>query len=654
MMQSDIKRWRRLDFFKRANRFRDGLRVALVISLGVVPAFAQAPRRPEIWTIVVGVEKYERMPSPANPSAVRGANQVRQWMRQAGWDGRHQLLLSDFGAPDPGRPDEPASNILPRKGNLDWAFRQWLFSRAKAGDLVVFYFAGRARAVVTPQGARVDPRVDYYVLPADAAADSVEKTGWSLDRAIDECARRELQVVCWLATSIGGKETPAAPASGTGRAPASTPTGTNWIGRLARWPGITAWLASDRQTSPGADEEPGERFTRGLLKALGKPDDKPGRNLAACLKDLHQDAELMRQGFRSIGGVPPSVSLRKNQFGNQNAEPRPELVLQTGHSDKLTGVAASADGRLIVTASMDSTVRVWSAPEGSLLRILPGYSAEVGVTALAMSHDDRWLITGGGRGTVLIYDLEQDFKTKLISRQPHTKRIEQIALLPDGFHFVSLDRDGRAYLWDARESPQEPKVLIENRTCKQIASGGRFVPDGKNSGMVIAWCDDGRLRAFDSAGSGGEIVEIPPGPLSARAISTDGRSLGFGFGDGKVVIRDRDSQRQIEYQAAAGPVKVRRLVFSDAGKVAVEHEKGVRLLSFVTKAGEAAPRTSTWWTSRSNRSPSRPAASTWRRPRRGSGHFEHGGSAVTDRRRRWSKSPGPQRRGSVSLVIAGR
>ena len=197
----------------------------------------------------------------------------------------------------------------------------------------------------------------------------------------------------------------------------------------------------------------------------------------------------MRQGFRSIGGVPPSLSLWKDQFGTQNAEPKPELVLQTGHSDKLTGVAATADGRLIITASIDSTVRVWSAQEGSLLRVLPGYSAEVGVTALALSHDDRWLITGGGRGTVLIYDLERDFKTKLISRQPHTKRIEQITLLPDGFHFVSLDRDGHAYLWDARESPQEPKLLIANRACKQIVSGGRFVADGKDSGLVVAWCD---------------------------------------------------------------------------------------------------------------------------------------------------------------------
>ena len=588
MMQSDLTRVGRLNFMKPTTRLRSAFRAALVIGLGAPPAFAQARGRPEIWTIVVGVDKYEHIPSPAPPTAVRGANQIRQWMRQAGWDARHQLLLSDFGARDPGRPDEPASNILPRKGNLDWAFRQWLFSRAKPGDLVVFYFAGQARAVVTPQGARVDPRVDYYVLPADAAADTVEKTGWSLDRAIDECARRELQVVCWLATSIGDREILIPPVPATSGATASIPTGTNWLGRLARWPGITAWLASDRPASPVSDEEVGNRFTQALVKALGKRDDKPVRNLAVCLKDLHQDAQLARQGFRSIGGVPPSVSLRKDQFGNPNEQRRPELVLQTGHSDKLTGLAATADGRLIITASMDSTVRVWSAQEGLLLRVLPGYSAEVGVTALALSHDDRWLITGGGRGTVLIYDLEREFKTRLISRQPHTKRIEQIALLSDGFHFVSLDRDGRAFLWDIRESPHEPKLLFDNRTCKQIASSGHFVPDGNDGGFAIAWCDDGRLHALDGKGTGGGFLEIPPGPLSAIAIAPDARFLGFGFEDGKVFIRDRQSRHQTEYQAAAGPVKVKRVAFSGAGKVAIEHDKGLRLLTLASEARDGS------------------------------------------------------------------
>lgn len=138
---------------------------------------------------------------------------------------------------------------------------------------------------------------------------------------------------------------------------ANLPTGASWLGRLARWPGVTAWLASDRPRGRDAVIDPGDRFTRAILEALGKPDEAPGRNLAACLKDLQQDPKLMLQGFRTLGGVPPSLGLRKDQLGRRDAEPEPELVLQLGHADKTTALTATADGRMILSASQDSTIR---------------------------------------------------------------------------------------------------------------------------------------------------------------------------------------------------------------------------------------------------------------------------------------------------------
>ena len=81
-------------------------------------------------------------------------------------------------------------------------------------------------------------------------------------------------------------------------------------------------------------------------------------------------------------------------------------------------MAFPADGRLIVTAAMDSTVRIWSAPDRSLLRVLPGQT--VGVTAMALTRDDRWLISGGGRGTVLVYDRQNDFSRSRWRRRSRT------------------------------------------------------------------------------------------------------------------------------------------------------------------------------------------------------------------------------------------
>ena len=600
---------------RRLVRVRDLFRAMLPLpclmsglAMGQTPATATRP--PEVWAIVVGIGDYRHPAIPDSQTSLRNAQAVHRWIRQAGWDRRHQVLLSDSGSTDPGLPAAPAANILPGQRNLDWAVESWLLekaqpgdNKAQPGDLVIFYFAGESRCVVSSDGNQLDVR--HYLLPKDADPEKPEQTGWSLEGAVDACVRNKLRVVCWLATApdeLRGPAQPEAigPGPGESRTPHPAPRtapaqpAVAWLARLARWPGVTAWLASDRPrpVAPEAIPDPGDVFTRALLDALGAsgPAGEPRRkpNLAACLNDLHQDPRLALQGFRSLGGVPPSMTLWASEIGPKPAEPRPELVIQSGHADRVTAMAFPADGRLIMTAAMDSTVRIWSAPDRSLLRVLPGQT--VGVTALALTRDDRRLITGGGRGAVLVHDREKDFT--LVPReagQPHDAGIRQIALLPDGLHFVSVDADGRSFLWDLSQMPLSPRPWLADLACREVACGGRPGLNGQDTGYVAARCGDGTVRAFDSSGGGGSVLNLPRPDPSAMAVSPDGSLLALGFDNGLVVIRNLKTEAQDEYQAAARPAAVHRLVFAPAGLLAIGHKDGVRLVELPTNPPIAGP-----------------------------------------------------------------
>lgn len=536
----------------------------LVLGLYGTPGRSQQAktgvRRPEVWAVVVGIGDHDDPTIAGGKTSVREANSVLRWLRgPAGWDRSHSLFLRDLGSQDPGTPDAPAAIITPTKKNLDWAFRVWLRSKAKPGDTIVFYFAGRSAAVVKPRDG-LDDDVSYVILPTDAKRDNSGATGWSLDEALDDLAEHgPYQVVCWLGTTI---ET-----AGGGKNAAKSST-TKWLERLARWPGVTAWLAGDESgQGEEASPEPAPLFTTALLAGLGTPD-RPN-NLASCLRTLHENAALKRQGFRTIGGVGPGVTLWSKLTVEAGQVPNPEMVLQVGHADQITALAATADGDQVLSAAMDSSIRVWSAAERTLLRIIPGH--EVGTTCLALTADGRWLFSGDGRGEVLAHDVSRDFAPRLVARQPHRRPIAQVVPLPDRKHVLSVDRDGVAFMWDVTVSPLQPRPWAEATRWRDV------VCSADDDGTIAALGDDGAARTFGPDGQGGTRVEGPRGPVSTLAISPDGHWLALGSETEPVVVRDLVSGKMTTaHESTAG---ARLLRFSRQNHLAVGGESKLVLTS---------------------------------------------------------------------------
>src|SRR4249919_30138 len=77
---------------------------------------------------------------------------------------------------------------------------------------------------------------------------------------------------------------------------------------------------------------------------------------------------------------------------------QPVLTIDPGmHTAPIKAVSADAAGRLAVTGSWDKTVRVWSLPDGKLLRTIhiPAGPDNVGkIYAVAMSPDGALVAAG--------------------------------------------------------------------------------------------------------------------------------------------------------------------------------------------------------------------------------------------------------------------
>jgi WD40 repeat protein len=73
-----------------------------------------------------------------------------------------------------------------------------------------------------------------------------------------------------------------------------------------------------------------------------------------------------------------------------------------GHSDGITAIASSQDGRFLATASQDGTARVWDASSGKQITALQGDGAPL--TAVQFGPGDGLVLTVDARGFVRVWD----------------------------------------------------------------------------------------------------------------------------------------------------------------------------------------------------------------------------------------------------------
>jgi WD40 repeat protein len=96
-----------------------------------------------------------------------------------------------------------------------------------------------------------------------------------------------------------------------------------------------------------------------------------------------------------FGAAPLSCSLSVAQV-----KPQIEIVLQTGHSQPISSIALSPDGKIALTAGVDQLIKLWDLTTASELRTFNGHLGYV--TSVAISPDGKTALSGSGDKTVML------------------------------------------------------------------------------------------------------------------------------------------------------------------------------------------------------------------------------------------------------------
>lgn len=246
-------------------------------------------------------------------------------------------------------------------------------------------------------------------------------------------------------------------------------------------------------------------------------------------------ASAIAGAFISLQGNLPRMEVIGSSImssaGKQGPASIPDL---RGHRGSVTAVGFTEDGRSIVTAGADATVKVWSVANSALVRSIDTESGPA--TALALSG--RRAVTGHAEGTVALWDIDRGAKVAAFKR--NGAQVWSVAFTGDPSRVAAASHDWSVTVWDAA-SGSAPVHIYEGHDNVVHAIGfserGPYIASASADKTVKLWSADSQSLIRTYRGHKDFVTAI--------AISASGKAMASAGLDGNIRVWSTASSRLI-------------------------------------------------------------------------------------------------------------
>lgn len=190
-------------------------------------------------------------------------------------------------------------------------------------------------------------------------------------------------------------------------------------------------------------------------------------------------------------------------------------------SPGIHALAATPDGRILVSGGEDGGIRVWDPGAGGLRMIVDAYTNCI--LSLALDPAGCLAACAGRDGSLSVWDLKNGSLRATLTG--HRGTLHAIAISPDGTLLAAGGWDESVRIW----SLPDGTLKATFRGHRSLVTSLAFTPDG---GSLVSGSNDRTIRVWDiPSGSPGIVLDGHSHIVSCLGISTDGRLLASGSWD---------------------------------------------------------------------------------------------------------------------------
>ena len=226
-----------------------------------------------------------------------------------------------------------------------------------------------------------------------------------------------------------------------------------------------------------------------------------------AVRQKRNETGLNRRQFVGLLGASAALSGFNKKSRAEKISQKSNYILlpdlcgiAKAHLSRTECLATSPDGELLVSGSIDSTIKLWRLPGGELLTSLEGHSFSV--NSVAIGPDGTLLASGDDVGNINLWRLPGG--ELLTTLEPYNSHIKSVAISPDGTLLASnsiYDRNIRLWSLPGGKLKNTLKGHTDSVMSIDFNSDGTLLASGGWDNTILLW---------DSAK--GEIVQLLADP----------------------------------------------------------------------------------------------------------------------------------------------